>query len=140
MCGVKPAYSRVLRWGVDYYRDALTAGEAICQHCGLPAPLRMGSLDDPPGDTDQALPIFHVACARCGYPTNNATLDFLLLGLPETKQFWRQHPRMRRLTPRPLETDGREALLVGFESVTETARLEALVTRDTFATLGVHVS
>lgn len=140
VCGVKPAYSRVLRWGVDYYRDALTAGEAICQHCGLPAPLRMGSLDDTPGDTDQALPIFHVVCARCGYPTNNATLDFLLLGLPETKQFWRQHPRMRRLTPRPLETDGREALLVGFESVTETARLEALVTRDTFATLGVHVS
>ncbi|MGH2485483.1 MAG: hypothetical protein ACRDHE_05670, partial [Ktedonobacterales bacterium] len=138
--GVKPAYSRVLRWGSVYYRDALTAREAICQHCGKPAPLRMGPREYARNDDDTAPPLFYVTCARCGYPTNNATLDFLLLGLPETKRFWREHSRMRRLPARPLESDGREALLAGFESVTDTARLEAVVTRDTFATLSVHVS
>jgi hypothetical protein len=140
VCGVKPAYSRVLRWGSGYYRNALATGDAICQHCGRPAPLRMGPQEYGRDDSDTAPPIFHIVCARCGYPTNNATLDFLLLGLPETKQFWRRHPRMRRLAPRPLESDGRETLLAGFESVTEAARLEVIVTRDTFATIEVHVS
>lgn len=138
--GVKPAYSRVLRWGSGYYRDALTAREAICQHCGLPAPLRMGLQEREREDDGTTLVAFHVACSRCGYPANTATLDFLLLALPETKRFWREHPRMRRLAPRAMETEGRAALLAGFESVTDAARLEVVVTRDTFATLSVHLS
>ena len=137
--GFKPAYSRLLRWGSAYYRVALTTGQAACHHCGHPAPLRKGAPGLSDGDA-MAATFFHIACARCGFPANNASLDFLLLALPESRRYWREHPRMRRLSPLTMETDGRPALLAGFESVTGGARLEAVVTRDTFDVLSVHIA
>ena len=137
--GHKAALSRVLRWANTYYRPALRQGLAPCTHCGRPAPLRMGL---PPGHPHErgADRYYHVACARCDYPENNSSLGALLLGLPEGSRFWRQHPRIRFLPVREVEARGRAAVVVGFESVTDTARLEALVTRDTFDVLRIQAN
>lgn len=138
--GLKPAYSRLLRWGGVYYGDALRKGHASCQHCGRPAPLFKGLPGESGADGENGLQFFHIACASCGYPTNNASLDFLLLARPEAQRYWREHPRVRRFIPRAMEAQGRPALLAGFGSMTDSSRLEAIVARDTFDVLSVHIS
>ena len=137
VAGLKPAFSRVLRWGNSYYRRALADGAATCHHCGRAAPLRMGLPADH-ADAWRDPHAFHVACAPCRYPQNDASLDFLALSLPEGLRFWREHPRIRRLPKREVEADGRAALVVSFESVTDRARLEALVTAERFDILRVE--
>lgn len=141
--GFKPAYSRLLRWGGAYYGNALRSGHATCQHCGRMAPLYKGlpgDVGDGGADGSDGPRFFHVACARCGYPTNNASLDFLLLARPEAQRYWREHPRVCRFIPQAIEAQGRPALLAGFVSVTDSSRLEAVVACDTFDVLSVHIS
>jgi len=137
--GFKPAYNRVLRWVNTYYRAALADTVARCLHCGRLAPVRMGFPPDHPAAAYELYAV-HVACAACGYPQNNASLDAIILGLPEGMRFWREHQRMHRLPAREIEAQGVPALVVGFESETGSARLQAVVTQRDFSVLGIHTS
>jgi RNA polymerase sigma factor (sigma-70 family) len=139
VAGFKPALTRVVRWAGDYYRRALDAGQAPCTHCGQPAPLRAGYPADHPFAALYAHG-FHIACARCGYPENNSSLDMQLLALPEGLRFWRQHERLRPLPVREVEAHGQPALVAGFESVLDRARLEAVVDRARYTVLEVHTT
>jgi RNA polymerase sigma factor (sigma-70 family) len=137
--GHKTAFNRVLSWGGPYYRGALRAGYAICQHCRYPAPLRMGYPDDHPL-APLGVSGAHVVCARCNNPNNDCSLDFLILALPEGRRFWREHPRLRVLPERAVESEGREAVVAGYESIPDGARLEVVAARSNFDVLGVHTS
>ncbi len=61
-----------------------------------------------------------------------------MLALPAGRRFWRAHPRLRLLPQRSIEAAGRPALVAGFESVTDAARFEAIVARDTYAVIDLH--
>ncbi len=135
----KVAFNRVMRWAGPYYRAALRDGHAICQHCWRPAPLRMGHPAGMPlSDGEQRG--FHVVCARCDYPQNNGSLSFLILALPDGRRFWREHPRLRTLPEREIEAGGFPAVVAGYESVTDGARLEVVATRSNLSILSTHVT
>ncbi len=133
--GFKPAFTRVLRWATTYYTPALETGSAPCLHCGRPAPLRMMEQPTPDVPDQRGIRPFSVLCARCEYPDNYSSFDFLALGLPESQRFWREHSRIRTLPPREVEAQGRNALVLGYESMSGAARLDVVVARDAFEVL-----
>jgi hypothetical protein len=79
----------------------------------------------------------HARCTRCGL-IDSATLWHLLLDAPEMVRFWRAHPRVCALPEREIEVDGRLALVSGYQSVIDAARLEFVSARDTLAILAIH--
>lgn len=134
--GFKTALFRLMAFGDDYYRGALTNGTAPCLKCHRPIRLRFGYLDDVP-------PILRgqrgveMNCTRCGV-SYKTQLTTLAISLPEGRRFWRAHPRIRTLPEREIEVDGNPALVVGFQSVSDTARFEVVYTRDRYQLLGIH--
>jgi hypothetical protein len=134
--GYKPALSRLMVWADGYQRPALARGAAACTRCGRSARLRMGMPEDAPQNV-RARRGVHVRCDRCG-PTYWTALTGLARDLPEARRFWREHPRMRTLPEREVEAAGSPALVVGFESVADGARLDVLVVRDTFEVIGAR--
>jgi RNA polymerase sigma-70 factor (ECF subfamily) len=137
--GFKPAYSRALSWAADYYSRALAEGSALCTHCQRRVPLYLGLPASHPLKKYE-LDAFHMACAACGYPENNGNVETIVLGLSEGRRFWRQHPRILRLPDREVEAAGQPAFVVTYESVSDSARLETVFTRDRYALLNIAAS
>jgi RNA polymerase sigma-70 factor (ECF subfamily) len=76
-------------------------------------------------------------CHRCSAWTVN-TQFINTLALPETRRFWRRHPRIRSLDEREVEAVGRPAVVAGFESVSGRSRIEIVYARDTFDLIAIH--
>lgn len=133
--GFKPALSRTEAWVNRFYRDAFARRVAACPHCGQINPLQIG-VPPPASPWLHRDWRFRVRCARCGW---FSTLNFpgMILALPETQQFWRQHPRMRMLPEDPIERDGQAATVTRIESVTDGVSLEIIAACDTYAILHV---
>lgn len=134
--GFKAAFSRVLRWGDTYYRQGIVDRMVVCMKCGRPAPLWMGRQSTDPPSWRDARGV-HATCDACN-PTNSTTLEGMVLALPEGRQFWQAHPRVRRLPEREVETAGRAAVVVSHASVTDGARFDVIFDRETFAVLAIH--
>lgn len=134
--GYKPALTRIMRWSDEFYRRALVTRTAPCWRCGRPCPLRMRPSPSAPPSLRRERGM-HVRCPACG-ANEEIALRHLALYLPEGQRFWREHPRIRTLPERAVEIDGRAALLLRFQSVSETAELAVVVARATYAVLGVH--
>lgn len=134
--GFKPALSRVLVAGDQYWRGALTAGAAPCMGCGRSNPVGMGSPGyiEPWRRTPHAV---HAACASCGSVVDYSLLA-LALSTPEARRFWRDNPRVRALPERAVEADGIPALVVHFESVVENAGLDVVCARDSLRVIHVQ--
>lgn len=62
----------------------------------------------------------------------------MTIDVPESQQFWRQHPRMFWLPAREIDYAGQPALLSGFQSASDSARLDIVYQPDTLKILGVH--
>ena len=93
-----------------------------------------------PGDeapTSALLYGIHVYCPWCD-SVDSGSPWHLSLDTPEIQRFWRRHPRMRALPTQAVETGGRPALLIGYESVTDGERLEIVANRATYQTLRVY--
>lgn len=132
----RPALTRLMIWVDAYYRPALGGGTLACEGCGQPIPLR----HQPPPEYAALLPSLRGVHARCDHCrlTTDVRLSNLALYLPEVRRFWRDHPRLRTLPEHAIEADGRPALVLGFASVTDGARLDVVVARDTYATLAIY--
>jgi RNA polymerase sigma-70 factor (ECF subfamily) len=119
------------------YRTALTLGRGSkCTRCG--SDLVVGQWL--PGDAlpdGAALYEMYVRCPKCALLDSGSPWH-LSLDTPEAQRFWRRHPRMRALPTRELETAGRPALVIGYESVTSGERLEIVADRATYQTLRVY--
>jgi hypothetical protein len=131
----KAALNRVMAWADPYYRRGLSSREVICQRCGRSAPILLAPLPGTP-DSHRAEPGLHAACSCPAQ--NNSSLTGLALYTPEGRRFWRAHPRIRLAPLRSVEAGGREAFVVGYESVTGSARIDTLYARDTFELLATH--
>lgn len=116
-----------------YYRQRLVERTAICPECGGAAEVRVGIPIDLVPEPLLARGIT-IRCPRCG-DLDDATPHHLTIDTPQAIAFWRRHPRMRPLPIREIEYGGRPALLTGFESVGEAARVEIISARDTWETL-----
>lgn len=129
--GYKPIFNRVSRFCVPYFRDALTKSTAVCSSCGsaahvvrrLPAKCRSR-----PRETRGV----QVCCPRCGSVVYSS-LGGLIAVEPEVQRFWRDHPRMRTLPEYEIEVEGRAALVVRIESLTQQAALDVVVDAERFA-------
>ncbi|MFL5801344.1 MAG: RNA polymerase sigma factor [Roseiflexaceae bacterium] len=143
--GFKAAYTRSLNWAYRYYRGALAnqqTGMAPCWECGRPIPLLLRlPYDDPDVHPRQrGRRGVYVRCdCRAGQRRHCSTLPrSLTLHLPEGQRFWREHPRMRFLPEREVDIGGQAAVVGGFESLGDSARLEVVALRDTFAVISIN--
>lgn len=123
----KPAFTRVLQQGYEYYIKSNNAGIVPCLHCGRPQPIRIGS---PPGVIN-CPPDIYVWCEYCNAGSSGAW-NGLALCLPQGRAFWQKHPRIFALPEREVEIAGTPAMLTGFASVTGNATFEAAFSKRTF--------
>ena len=132
----KAIMSRLLLDCHAYYRQGLASGQARCRQCGQRIPVRRYAPAELPGPQREWYGV-HIYCPACG-GGDTTPLSHLTLDLPDMRQFWRKHPRIRSLPRREIEFAGRPALLSGFESVTDQASIEVISARDTLEVLRVN--
>ena len=147
--GYKPLVSRLKNWCERHYWAGLRNGSIVCEGCGRSLPVRFGRYEDSPewvlnmegeegfgwhwGTSDR---IVMLLCAPC-HAICRTTLESLVLCLPEGRQFLQAHPRIRTLPSQEVETEGRPAMLVRFESVNDNARLTVAADYATFNVLRI---
>lgn len=124
----------------EYYWQAINRREVSCQFCGHLARTRILTSADIPeiyrhyGAGEYAISIH---CDHCRNEDINS-LSRLTIDVPEAQQFWRQHPRMFWLPEREIDYAGLPALLSGFQSANDSARLDIVYERETLKILGIH--
>ena len=125
--GFRPALSRILEWHRRHHLPGLLTGSAQCPSCGRPAPLELEAQDEP------APRWISSRCRPCGGIAREPH-EWLVLSLPEARRF----SRVRFAGSRPVEAEGRPALVTSFESVAGTGRLDVVSAADTLAVLSAH--
>ena len=83
------------------------------------------------------VPWLVVSCDVCGHVVSSS-LGGLVMSLPESQRFWREHRRIRTLAWRTVEVGGRPAVVAFLESVTSAARLDVVSRRDTLQVIGIY--
>lgn len=133
---LKPAFNRVMRWAHPYFRRALAEQQAPCTACRRMVPVYL-HLPDDDFQKQQGVRGMYVYCAACqgGYKMR---LSNWLLYHPEAWRFWQDHPRLSLLPERVVEANGRPALVVGYQSVVEQARLEILADQESYEVLAIQ--
>lgn len=138
--GYKPALSRVYNWGHNYYQPNLLASTIPCPVCGQPNRLHRGPTEHPdlPPWHRNRRGLFHL-CEHCSPPRSSwSSLEFLVLALPEGRNFQKEHPRIRWLPAREIETAGCPAIVTTFESVTSQDRFVVVSALDTYEVLRIE--
>jgi RNA polymerase sigma-70 factor (ECF subfamily) len=127
----KPCYTNVLAFTHDRFRQ--NDGTVTCFYCNKPLRVQYGKPPHLPG-YDATLYTF---CPDCGKGAGTESWESLTLSLPEVGEFWRDHPRMRALPRREIDADGSPAVVTGYASLTDVARIEVVTTKDTLRVLRV---
>ncbi|MHB8674758.1 MAG: RNA polymerase sigma factor [Candidatus Limnocylindrales bacterium] len=125
----RAALSSLLEWGDRVYKFSFDHTTIPCDGCGKLLHLRK--------DTARRDPLISYYCSRCQFGTWNGQ-KVNLLGLPEVRRFWQDHPRMRIVPERESEVDGCAAVVTGFASVTSKDRLDLVYARDGLVLLGIR--
>src|SRR5262245_13043547 len=132
----RPALTRLLVFMDDIYRCKLANRMVPCISCGRPTHLRAGPPPDAPPVPPMLDPL-HNRCEACKTIFSTARVAIALC-LPEGREFWRKHPRIR-LRPSPeIEVDGRATTLTSLESLTDSPQLDVLIDRETYQVIAVH--
>lgn len=134
----KPAYVRLITAFAPLYQQALRTNSAPCLACGQPVEVRV-ERDARRHKPAQEISRVTLYCPACEWASNK-TLSGLVLSLPESQRFWREHPRLRILPDQEIEVDGAAAYLTRLQSVTSTAELAVISQRDTFEPIQVHTN
>jgi hypothetical protein len=143
----KPAYMRLGEWCHTYYREGLRAGSVVCDTCGRTVrakislaeeirELRWLKEDSPVWAGLQNKRLVNIVCAHC-HSSSCISLEGLVFSLPEGRDFYRAHPRIRFLPYRSIEFEGRPAIITHFESVTEAASFEVISDSETYEVLKI---
>jgi RNA polymerase sigma-70 factor (ECF subfamily) len=133
--GYRSAMSGLFDWVDWLYKRSLTQRTVPCHGCGYELPIH--KTISPEAGSSSYRQFLSYRCQRCSAWTVNA--QFInLLALPETRRFWRRHPRIRSIGERGVEVGGRPAVVAGFESMTSRSQIEIIYTRDKFDLIAVH--
>ncbi len=76
-------------------------------------------------------------CSHCGSTKRSHPL-FQALFTPAGRRFWQDHPQVRAVACREVETDGTPCLLTSFQSLISRARLDVVLAHDTFRVLRIQ--
>jgi RNA polymerase sigma-70 factor (ECF subfamily) len=134
----KAMLSRQLAYANTFYRRGIDLHQAECPLCTHAMQITTQLLSN----VRPILNSLHgvrFSCSACGYTDTNQ-LYHLALDLPATQQFWRTHPRMRVLPERVVDLAGRPAVLITFESIRDSARLDILSDQMTLAIVDVSLT
>jgi RNA polymerase sigma-70 factor (ECF subfamily) len=134
--------NRQLAGLTTFYWSALNQGTVRGLMCGHLCRVRVLTSQDRPGvpGSPYGVPSPYgvvIQCNSCAYEEVNY-LPHLTIDLPEAQQFWRRHTRMLWHPEREIDYAGQPALLSGFQSVADSARLDVVYQRDTLKVLGIH--
>lgn len=138
----KAILNRYLVYLSKFYWDAINRSATACLVCGHQAVLRIFAPHTAPEafSSSRANPGYHgihIYCERCKNEDLNM-LPHLTIDVPEAQQFWRRHPRMHWLPEREIDYAGQPALLSGFQSARDSARLDIIYQPETLKILGIH--
>jgi RNA polymerase sigma factor (sigma-70 family) len=128
VAGFRATLRKVEADAYDFWRDGVR-GLNACRH----QPVLRKDV------TPTGRHIMDAECLECR-SFNCSTLDGQALASPEGRRFWREHPRIRRIAYENLEAGGVPAVLTSYESVTDNARLDVVLTRDTYHVVRTHDS
>lgn len=128
--------NRAAAWVHNYYTPALRECIVACTNCGRPTQLRIQQAIDQP-DTGQISRGVYAACEACGEIVSSSARG-LMMSLPDAQEFRRHHSRIRTLPERPVDAQGQAAVVMSFESVRDTARLDILSLRDSLEVVGIY--
>lgn len=103
-----------------------------CPVCSGEVPLKIKEYSD----TDNI--DVRMDCPHCGHLDGITTAYGIAHGTPEAWKFWSEHPRSRSLPIRKIEVSGSPALATGLESITDNARIDVVLVRDTLQPIGVY--
>jgi predicted DNA-binding protein (UPF0251 family)/transcription elongation factor Elf1 len=135
----KPILSRLLTGLSDRFTRGLVTGETLC-YCGRIATAETRLPDGMPAEVIEQVgdvPLMYLRCPVCG-PVGGADIVRLTVDRLETQRFWREHPRIRVLPPRDVETAGMAAVVMRVESLADGAKLDLVWARETLLVLGVY--
>jgi RNA polymerase sigma-70 factor (ECF subfamily) len=134
----KVILARQLSWLGDHYWRPIHTQQATCIECGYSADYSIyQSYYAPVQYSQNDQPGICISCAHCGHVEANG-LPHMTLDIPEARQFWRQHPRMRWLPGHEIDYAGRPALVSGFQSISDAARLDVIIDQATFKILSIR--
>jgi hypothetical protein len=119
---------RLFDWiyGMLPHRDD---GPMYCPGCHSPATFPVSTIDDATA-LIQGRRVITLTCGRCASTSCNLIAG-LALALPDSRQFWRNHPRIHILPEDTVEINGRPSLVVRYGAVDSLATLDAIVSLDT---------
>ena len=122
-------------WSHAYYAAGMETGHVACTNCGTRLPLQTYERNDLPAGLHRRG--LYADCHSCGLQVSTS-VSALTLALPQAQAFRRRHPRLRGRPPREVEAHGGPAVVVGFEEIGGTARLDAVFGADSLRLLEVH--
>ncbi len=132
----KPALSRAMGHAYGLFAPALSSGAVACPACGRSEPLRTGIPEYVPEPRWVESGVY-ARCGGCGW-VHDMSLAGIVLWRPEGQRFWREHPRIRLLPEREVESAGQHAIITGFESLSDGSRFEVVSAREGLRLLEVH--
>ena len=135
--GYKPLLSRLAVWCNNYYRAALNNETTLCVACGQATFLKLFSPEDIPTVFRAKGHGVSIVCTSCT-ASCNTLLAPLILELPEGQRFLQAYPRLRMLPEQYVETNGREAVITRYESISDGTCFTVVSALDTYEVLHIH--
>lgn len=138
----KSILNRQLAYLDKFYWGAIHQDEVTCPACGCLASARVLTVEEVSAMVrskrdERGCYGISLHCHSCAFEDTNL-LPHLTVDVTESQQFWRQHPRMLWLPAREINYAGQPALLSGFQSASDSARLDIVYQPDTLKILGIH--
>lgn len=135
--GFKPALNRLFDFIDTVYPQAAQDRSMVCPKCNRQTRVQMHFPEHWPMPYSHRHGIY-IRC-ECGVERYTA-LGGLAIASQAGRRFWQRYPRTRVLPVRQLNYDNYPALMVSFESLRATARLDVIYERDSYQLLGCHLN
>lgn len=145
--GYRSLFTRLRDWCGHYYWSGLQHGSVPCEGCGRILPVHIGKSEDLPDwvrsnyyenmwtgvDPNRVVAIF---CEHC-HGSYKTVLEYLVLDLPEGRQFLQAHPRIRTLPNQEVEAEGRPAIVTRHTSLSDNATFTVVSDYETYRVLRI---
>ena len=135
--GYKTAFNRVMRFVKPFHERALAHRIVRCPSCTRGDAAVHLHLPAEKLQEERLARGLHLRCGACD-SVMTMRLSNLALYQPAAWDFWREHPRIRLLPERVVEVDGRQTVVLSYESVEGRAGLDVLMFADTYEVMAIH--
>lgn len=133
---LKPALNRLMQAQDLYMRPALHAPTIACDQCGCAVELRRETPPEIAAYRNDWVGVY-CPCSRCGHESYIA-LSGVSLATPQGMRFWQAHTRIHLLPTRPIDYQGRAALLIAWESMHSSHHFAAIFAQDTYELIAME--